>query len=118
MLSQIWLNLFSNAIKFTPKGGCISCSLKADEQAVTVVISDNGIGMDEDTRRHIFDKFYQGDTSHTGDGNGIGLTIVSRILVLCKGKINVESEAGRGSRFTVTLPVTVPAYTDVKEYTE
>jgi signal transduction histidine kinase len=118
MLSQIWLNLFSNAIKFTPKGGCISCSLKADEQAVTVVISDNGIGMDEDTRRHIFDKFYQGDTSHTGDGNGIGLTIVSRILVLCKGKINVESEVGRGSRFTVTLPVTVPTYTDVKEYTE
>ena len=118
MLSQLWLNLFSNAIKFTPKGGCISCSLKADEQAVTVVISDNGIGMDEDTRRHIFDKFYQGDTSHTGDGNGIGLTIVSRILVLCKGKVNVESEVGRGSRFTVTLPVTVPTYTDVKEYAE
>ena len=116
MLSQLWLNLFSNAIKFTPKGGCISCSLKADGQNVTVVISDNGIGMDEDTRAHIFDKFYQGDTSHTGDGNGIGLTIVSRVLVLCKGKIEVESEVGAGSRFTVTLPVTVAEYTDVENY--
>lgn len=116
MLSQLWLNLFSNAIKFTPRGGCISCSLKADGEAVTVVISDNGIGMDEDTRAHIFDKFYQGDTSHAGDGNGIGLTIVSRVLVLCKGKIEVESEVGAGSRFTVTLPVTVAEYTDVENY--
>lgn len=116
MLSQLWLNLFSNAIKFTPRGGCISCSLKADGEAVTVVISDNGIGMDEDTRAHIFDKFYQGDTSHAGDGNGIGLTIVSRILVLCKGKIRVESEPGAGSSFTVTLPVTVPTYTNVETY--
>ena len=116
MLSQLWLNLFSNAIKFTPRGGCISCSLKADGEAVTVVISDNGIGMDEDTRAHIFDKFYQGDTSHAGDGNGIGLTIVSRILVLCKGKIEVESEVGAGSRFSVTLPVTVAEYTDVENY--
>ncbi len=116
MLSQLWLNLFSNAIKFTPQGGCISCSLKADGEAVTVVISDNGIGMDEDTRAHIFDKFYQGDTSHAGDGNGIGLTIVSRVLVLCKGKIRVESEPGAGSSFTVTLPVTVPTYTNVDTY--
>ena len=116
MLSQLWLNLFSNAIKFTPRGGCISCSLKADGDAVTVVISDNGIGMDEDTRAHIFDKFYQGDTSHAGDGNGIGLTIVSRVLVLCKGKIEVESEVGAGSRFSVTLPVTVAEYTDVENY--
>lgn len=116
MLSQLWLNLFSNAIKFTPRGGCISCSLKADGDAVIVVISDNGIGMDEDTRAHIFDKFYQGDTSHAGDGNGIGLTIVSRILVLCKGKIEVESEVGAGSRFSVTLPVTVAEYTDVENY--
>jgi signal transduction histidine kinase len=116
MLSQLWLNLFSNAIKFTPRGGCISCSLKADGEAVTVVISDNGIGMDEDTRAHIFDKFYQGDTSHAGDGNGIGLTIVSRILVLCKGKIRVESEPRAGSSFTVTLPVTVPTYTNVDTY--
>ena len=117
MLSQVWFNLFGNAIKFTPKGGSISCSLEASETAVTVCITDTGIGMCEDTRRHIFDKFYQGDTSHTGDGNGIGLNIVSRILYLCGGSVCVESEIGKGSRFTVTLPVTIPAYTDVGAYT-
>ena len=116
MLSQVWLNLFSNAIKFTPKGGTLSCSLKADESTVTVKITDTGCGMSEDTVRHIFDKFYQGDTSHTGDGNGIGLNIVSRILYLCGGSVKVESEIGSGSTFTVTLPVTVPPYTDVQSY--
>ena len=116
MLSQVWLNLFGNAIKFTPKGGTLSCSLTADESTVTVKISDTGCGMSEDTMRHIFDKFYQGDTSHTGDGNGIGLNIVSRILYLCGGSVKVESEIGSGSTFTVTLPVTVPPYTDVQSY--
>ena len=116
MLSQVWLNLFGNAIKFTPEGGTVSCSLFADSQTVTIKINDTGIGMSEDTVRHIFDKFYQGDTSHTGDGNGIGLNIVSRILYLCGGSIKVESESGKGSTFTVTLPVTVPPYTDVQAY--
>lgn len=118
MLSQLWLNLFGNAIKFTPPGGSITCTLRADETAVTVVISDTGIGMDEPTKQHIFEKFYQGDTSHTGDGNGIGLNIVSRILYLCRGSIDVRSEAGVGSTFTVTLPITVPAYEDVPAYAE
>ena len=105
MLSQLWLNLFSNAIKFTPRGGTVSCSLSATADRVTVTIADTGIGMDEETRRHIFDKFFQGDTSHAGAGNGIGLTIVSRILHLCGGSIDVESEPGQGSVFRVTLPV-------------
>jgi signal transduction histidine kinase len=105
ILSHLWLNLFGNAIKFTPAGGTISCSLRADGQSVTVVISDTGIGMDEETRHHIFDKFYQGDTSHAGDGNGIGLNIVSRILYLSKGSITVESQVGVGSTFTVRLPL-------------
>lgn len=105
MLSQVWLNLFGNAIKFTPRGGTVSCRLTADDKAVTVAISDTGIGMSQETKRHIFDKFYQGDTSHTGDGNGIGLNIVSRILYLCGGSVSVESEIGCGSVFTVTLPV-------------
>lgn len=116
MLSQLWLNLFSNAIKFTPESGTISCTLRSDEHTVTVTVSDTGIGMSEETRQHIFDKFYQGDTSHTGAGNGIGLNIVSRILYLCKGSIQVQSEVGRGSTFTVSLPVTVPAYADIKEF--
>ena len=115
MLAHVWLNLFGNAIKFTPKGGSISCSLYADNKTVTVSIRDTGIGMSEDTKRHIFDKFYQGDTSHTGDGNGIGLNIVSRILFLCGGSVSVDSEVGKGSVFTVTLPVTIQ---EVKNRTE
>jgi signal transduction histidine kinase len=118
MLSHLWLNLFGNAIKFTPPEGTISCTLRATAHAVTATVTDTGIGMDEETKRHIFEKFYQGDTSHTGDGNGIGLNIVSRILYLCKGSIDVQSKTGAGSTFTVTLPVTVPAYTDVESYAE
>lgn len=116
MLSHVWLNLFNNAIKFTPEGGTVSCSLRSDPDQIIVEISDTGIGMTDETRCHIFDKFFQGDTSHTGDGNGIGLTIVSRILFLCKGSIDVRSKPGQGSTFTVTLPVTVPSFTDVQEY--
>ena len=107
MLAQVWLNLFGNAIKFTPKGGIIFCSLSSDGKTVTVTIRDTGIGMSQETIRHIFDKFYQGDTSHTGDGNGIGLNIVNRILFLCGGRITVDSEVGKGSTFTVTLPLTI-----------
>lgn len=116
MLSHVWLNLFNNAIKFTPEGGTVSCSLRSEPDHIIVEISDTGIGMTEETRCHIFDKFFQGDTSHTGDGNGIGLTIVSRILFLCKGSIDVRSKPGQGSTFTVTLPATVPSFTDVQEY--
>ena len=112
MLAQVWLNLFGNAIKFTPEDGTVSCSLHTNGQAVTVCIRDTGIGMDDVTRRHIFEKFYQGDASHTGDGNGIGLTIVQRVLVLCGGTITVESVPHAGSTFTVTLPVTVSTLDD------
>ena len=107
MLAQVWLNLFGNAIKFTPEDGTVSCSLHTNGKEVVVSIRDTGIGMDEVTCRHIFEKFYQGDTSHTGDGNGIGLTIVQRVLVLCDGIITVDSVPLSGSTFTVTLPVTV-----------
>ena len=108
MLSQVWVNLLGNAIKFTPRGGALGCSLRADHEKVTVTVTDTGCGMSEETQQHIFEKFYQGDTSHAGDGNGIGLTIVGRILVLCGGSIRVESRPDMGSAFTVTLPVTVP----------
>ncbi len=108
MLSHVWVNLLSNAFKFTPKGGTVSCTLRVNTQNVTVVISDTGAGMSEDVRLHIFEKFYQGDSSHAEAGNGIGLTIVSRILELCGGRIQVDSAPGNGSTFTVILPVTVP----------
>ena len=118
MLSHVWVNLLGNAVKFTPRGGTVSCTLRANDEHVIVTISDTGCGMDEATQKHIFEKFYQGDTSHTGDGNGIGLTIVGRILVLCGGNIQVESRPDEGSIFTVTLPITVHDFVSVNEYAD
>ena len=71
-------------------------------------ILDNGCGMDEETKNHIFDRFYQGDSSHTAEGNGIGLTVVEKIVHLHKGQISVVSEAGIGTTFTVNLPIIPP----------
>ncbi|MBQ8408782.1 MAG: HAMP domain-containing histidine kinase [Clostridia bacterium] len=104
MLSHLWINLLSNAIKFTPDGGKISCRLKKENGAVVFVIRDTGPGMTEEVKARIFEKFYQGDTSHTGAGNGIGLNIVQRIVTLADGEIIVESELQKGSAFTVILP--------------
>lgn len=104
MLLQVWLNLFGNAIKFTPVGGIIFCRLYEENDEVVVSIRDTGSGMTPEVRQHIFDKFYQGDPSHSDAGNGIGLNIVRRILILCNGRIEVESQVGEGSTFTVRLP--------------
>ena len=104
MLSHVWINLITNAINFTPSGGRISVSLFEDKDAVICCIEDNGIGMSEETRERIFEKFYQGDKSHHTVGNGIGLNIVHRIVTLAGGDISVESALGKGSKFTVALP--------------
>lgn len=104
MLSHVFINLFSNAVKFTPQGGIISCRLYKKGTEIIFEIKDSGIGMSEETISRIFEKFYQGDTSHTGLGNGIGLNIVSRIVTLANGKITVESRPSMGSTFTVTFP--------------
>lgn len=117
MLSHIWVNLLSNAFKFTPYGGTVSCTLRTNGEKVIATITDTGEGMSEDVIHHIFEKFYQGDTSHAGAGNGIGLTIVGRIMELCHGHISVDSRPGAGTTFTVLLPVTVP-YTDVNGHIE
>ena len=101
---QIWKNLIGNAVKFTPNGGTVSISMTADTERVCVTIADTGIGMSEETKAHMFEKFYQGDPSHHRMGYGIGLSVVDRAVKLCGGSIEVESEEGRGSRFTVTLP--------------
>lgn len=104
MLSQAWVNLLSNAIKFTPPGGTIGIYLKKESNSAVVKISDTGIGMGKDIQAHIFEKFYQGDPSHHPEGNGLGLPMVKRIIDLSGGTIQVESEEGKGSTFTITLP--------------
>lgn len=110
MLSHVWINLLGNAIKFTPVGGTVKCTLRCTGSEAIVTVSDTGAGMTPEVTEHIFEKFYQGDQSHASEGNGIGLTIVGRILVLCGGQIHVDSTPGEGSTFTVTLPLTaVPA---------
>ncbi|MBQ9773398.1 MAG: HAMP domain-containing histidine kinase [Clostridia bacterium] len=105
MLSHVWKNLLSNAIKFTPNGGEIHVTLTAETDVVHVTVRDTGIGMSEEVRDHIFEKFYQGDPSHHRAGYGIGLAMAARALSLCGGSIAVESELGKGSTFTVTLPL-------------
>ncbi|MDF2938126.1 MAG: hypothetical protein K0Q90_3499 [Paenibacillaceae bacterium] len=106
LLMQVWLNLLSNAIKFSDVGDGIAVYLAAGPQSVQVRIADTGIGMDSGVLEHIFEKFYQGDKSRAGEGNGLGLALVKRIVDLCGGSIAAESEPGVGSVFTVTLPVT------------
>lgn len=104
MLAQVWNNLLSNAVKFTPEGGRLTVRCSREGERTVVVVADTGVGMSEETLRHIFDKFYQGDTSHKLAGNGLGLAIVKRIVDLCGGEIQVTSRPGEGSQFRVSLP--------------
>ncbi|OKP98804.1 HAMP domain-containing sensor histidine kinase [Paenibacillus sp. P46E] len=104
LIMQVWLNLLGNAIKFTPEGGEISVSLRPGDPWIRVVISDTGIGMTPQVRKHIFEKFYQGDPARSSEGNGLGLPLVGRIISLSGGTIAVNSEPGQGSTFTIMLP--------------
>lgn len=105
LLMQVWINLIDNAIKFTPKNGELFLSLKAIDKQIQFTITDTGVGMDDQVKKRIFDKFYQGDLSGSTKGNGLGLSLVKRILDLCQGTIRMDSQPGNGSTFTVTLPV-------------
>ena len=105
LLTHIWNNLFSNAIKFNSEGGKILLTLKKKNQYAVVTVSDNGIGMSCDIKEHIFEKFYQGDSSRSTQGNGLGLALVKRVIDIAEGNITVESEIGKGTTFTVTLPL-------------
>lgn len=102
-LDIVWNNLFSNAVKFTDMGGTISVRLKKNNGRVSVWISDTGCGISKATGAHIFEKFYQGDTSHSKEGNGLGLALVKKAIDVIGGEIEVESELGKGSTFKVTL---------------
>lgn len=103
MLSIVWNNLFSNAIKFTDMNGKISVALKTEKGIASVSVSDTGCGMSPETGRHIFEKFYQGDTSHAVNGNGLGLALVKRAVDIANCEISVKSELGKGSTFTVKV---------------
>lgn len=107
LLYQVWINIIGNAIKFTEEGGTIDIRLEKGEDT-KVWISDTGIGMDSNTVRHIFDKFYQGDTSHAVEGNGLGMALVKRIVSMHRGRVTVESQLGKGSRVCVILPPVAP----------
>lgn len=104
LLQQVWLNIIGNAIKFTEKGGTIGIKLMDLQDKIVIKVSDNGVGMNEETQRHIFDKFYQGDKSHLSKGNGLGLSLVKRIIELCDGEIKVRSKLYYGTTFTIGLP--------------
>ena len=103
LLSLVWSNLFSNAFKFTDDGGRVSVTLKTEGEFATVRVSDTGCGMTQDVGEHIFEKFYQGDTSRATQGNGLGLALVKRVVDIMQGEICVESVLGQGSVFTVRI---------------
>ena len=104
LMLHVWNNLIGNAIKFGPERGLIRMRLRRSAGKIVFTIEDSGPGIPVDEQTLIFGKFYQGDTSHKSEGNGLGLALVKRILLIENGEIAVENLPVCGCRFTVTLP--------------
>ena len=103
MMRHVWDNLIANAVKFSPQGGSVTLRLTKKLRKLVFTIEDQGPGLSDEAQKHIFDKFYQGDSSHKQEGNGLGLALVKRILTIEKGQITAENIPDGGCRFTVTL---------------
>ena len=104
LMQHLWINLLTNAIKYTPKGGSITVTLKKEGKTLNISVSDTGKGIAKEDLDRVFDKYYQTDKSHSKRGLGLGLSICKRIVQLCGGDISVQSTLGEGSTFTVKLP--------------
>ena len=103
MMRHVWDNLISNAVKFSPDGGLVRMTLAKQFRKIIFTIEDSGPGLTEEAQKHIFDKFYQADGSHKQEGNGLGLTLVKRVLTIEGGEIQVENRPLGGCCFTVIL---------------
>ena len=103
LMNHVWSNLIGNAIKFSFDGGIIKIRLFKEKEKTVFTVEDKGIGLSEDAKKHIFDKFYQGDSSHKQEGNGLGLALVKRILTISGGDIFAENNPDGGCKFTVIL---------------
>ena len=103
MMRHVWSNIISNAIKFTPENSTVSIRLQNQKDKFVFSVTDQGEGLSDEAQKHLFDKFYQADTSHKSEGNGLGLALVKQILAIDGGDITAENVNGGGCRFTVTL---------------
>ncbi len=103
MLFHVWSNLIGNAIKFSPDGGTIKIKLAEKNEKIVFTVEDEGCGIEPESLKHIFNKFYQADSSHKAEGNGLGLSLAKGILELCGGTVSAENIPSGGAKFTVTL---------------
>lgn len=118
LLALVWNNLISNALKFTEPGGKVGIFLKKEGEYATVTVSDTGCGISANVGKHIFEKFYQGDTSHSSQGNGLGLALVKRIADITGADLSVKSRVGEGSSFSVRIKAADPKFNDSQTFSK